>query len=295
VAGLAGSNGNLITTTPLSALPPGGSTLTSLTCPVGLDSNAGLYQVQVTSGVLTFSQPNPITLKLSQGELPDVIIPPGGVHASTLSPSDGETVFFDVTIINNGNTAADYVKLEGSFGTSETQKMESRISGLLPGFTLEPHTSRTLRLRWDPFHNAGPQHVTITASSQSADLNPANNAQSVDLRVRTKARVHAVYAGVIEPLTAEDIANRQIRVKATLRNDGETDAQGIKVVFYPTPRINPKEAMGEAIVEVLRAGEQVDAVLTYKLKPGEENKSFQPTCETMLKGSLQRTPLTATH
>ncbi|MGI8907866.1 MAG: C25 family cysteine peptidase [Candidatus Sumerlaeaceae bacterium] len=294
VASLELDTAGAVTTVPVSAVAASAAAYVSMSVPLQTTASSQQLSVKLSSGTLEFQQPRPLQVRLSPEDVPDLMIVPDGVRVSSQHPSDGETVFFNVTVANAGRTVAEGVRVDAFAGvsTSETERLESRVTGPVEPFAIEPGTTRTVALRWDPFHNAGPQHVEFRiTTSTGGDRDPANNTASMDLKVRTKARVRPVNIAILEPST-EDRQKGQMRVVATLRNDGETDAQGIRVVFYPTPKRVQKDAMGDAIIEVLPAGTSRDAVLVYKLKPGEEKFKFVPSCETMLKGSLQRTPLT---
>jgi hypothetical protein len=286
-------DGAVVTSMPISAIGPGSAVLATANVNITTTSMPQRLSLVLTSGTVPVKQPHELQVTLAGAQAPDLLIPAGQIKVSSLSPSDGETVIFEVPVMNAGKTAAEGVNVEGRVGseTSTTQKLESRVAHQALTFTLEPQTSRVVHMRWDPFHNAGPQHIVFQVNSNSsADTHPENNVQALDLKVRTKAKVRPTNIRILEP-TRDDITNRQIRLVATLTNAGETDAQGIRVVFYPTPRLVPKDAMGDAIIDVLPAGATRDATLVYKLKPGEETFPFRPSCETMLKGSLQRTPL----
>lgn len=248
----------------------------------------------------------PAEVRLGPATYPDLAI--AAIAPSEQTPVDGETVFFDVTLQNLGSTAVEGVSATGYLlpaGNSSAdaaptdpalpagaKKLESQALLEPERLTLPPATSATIRLRWDPFHNAGANPLLFRADSAYAapDANPANNQKRLTLNVLTKARIRAVQVGV-SPLTPQDVQNRQVRFIARVKNEGQSAAQGLNVLFYAQKAMTPENYLGETEIPVVPPGEIREAILTYKLKPGEENRPFHITCEVMYKGSRQRLPL----
>lgn len=283
-AALLRADGSVATTASLPQLEPGGATQVTLSAEVDRETNSARCQLAAQQdGSVIASHP----IDVGRHHIPNLTIRPGDVSAHPESPSDGETVFFNVTVRNTGQGDAQNVTVNGTVTTAGLA-MESRVGENRETKTVPAGGSATFRLRWDPFRNAGHRDVVFTASQPGVDLDPYDNSTSYSLHVRTKAKIRPTAINIM-PLSAEDREKRQIRFVATVANEGETDAQGIKVVFYPTPQ--PKDPIGDAIIEVLPAGTKRDATLVYPLKPGEETRPFAPSIEAMLKGSLQRVPL----
>lgn len=234
-----------------------------------------------------------IQLVLGRSGMPDLDIPPDGVRIEPASPSSGETVFCYVKVTNRGAAPCRSVRVEGFDGNSTTSaRLESRVAAQGEHADLDPGEAHVFRLRWDPFRNAGRHELLFRALSdvQTCESNAANNSRTASLYVRTGYKLHG--AGMqIMPLTAQEKHDHTIRIAARIENSGETAAQGVKVVFYPTHnRSNPKEAMGEVMVDEVPATSTTLAVLRYKLKPGEEKRQFKFSFEAFLKGSRQRVP-----
>jgi len=234
----------------------------------------------------------PLSVRLGHAEFPDIVV--ADVTSPETSPSDGETIFFDVKLQNRGATTVDGVQVEGWYlsDTGAEQKMQNQVKLRPAPISLKPGESRTVRLRWDPFHNAGVNYVRIEANSQykSPDRDPANNSVKFDVKVRTKARLQKGPVRVL-PLTDEDRKTRRVRLAADIHNAGESDAHGLRVMFYASPDL--KELLGEVDLDSVPAGKSAEAVISYPLKAGEENRKFRFTYELMYKGARQRLPAEA--
>jgi CHASE1-domain containing sensor protein len=63
----------------------------------------------------------------------------------------------------------------------------------------------------------------------------------------------------------------------------------VKVVFYPTQdRSDPRQALGEVLIDEIPANSTKEAVLRYKLT--DPGRAYRFSFEPFLKGSLQRIP-----
>ncbi|MCX7717987.1 MAG: C25 family cysteine peptidase [Candidatus Sumerlaeaceae bacterium] len=227
--------------------------------------------------------------------LPDLVIPPGGVVPSDPSPTDGETIFFDVTVANTGGSAIGGVRVEASERLADgAARLESRILRPPPTLDLDPGASAVVRLRWDPFRNAGERTLVfraVAADANALERDTANNTLIMPLHVRTKHHLRA--AGIhVPPPTAEELRERRLRIIARIENSGESPAHGVKVVFYPAgQRGKPGAALGETIIDTIPPGSFAEAQIIYRLRPGDEKKPYLKfTYEAFLKGSLQRVP-----
>jgi hypothetical protein len=276
--------------TSVSGLLPGQSQNLALMGEALITSSA----LQLWSNSSDLADPKVLDRKIISGReaLADLVIDPAKITVIPPSPTDGETVFFDIPIENRSARTAYQITLEGTNITDplRPEPILARPQRIFPRLPLmAPHSSSTLRLRWDPFANSGECTVRITAKvgSTNADANPDNNTAEVSFRVRTKWRLRRGQVGVIPP-TQEDIQARQLRFAARLHNDGETDAHSVRVTFYATPERTPASRLGEVLVDRISANNHADAVLIYNMKPGDETRSFSPTAEAVLRGSAQR-------
>jgi hypothetical protein len=234
-----------------------------------------------------------IPVVIGRCALPDLVIAPDSIRADPASPSDGDTVWFDVPIENQGASRCDSFRLEAvDLSGAEPQEITARV-GPRPGqLSLDAGASTTVRLRWDPFRNAGTRQIMFRAQPNGGamDANDADNSAELRLAVRTKYNLRPAGIRPLPP-TAEDARLRQFRVTARVENTGGTAAHGVRVVFYASKsQRTPENRMGEVLIDEIPAGGAREAVLLYKLKPGEEKRSFEFSFEALLKGSLQRVP-----
>jgi hypothetical protein len=223
--------------------------------------------------------------------LPDLSLDPASVTVTPLHPVDGHTIFFDTIVANNSPVPAYQVVLEGSDVTVTTAPvpLTSRINRVITeSVRMEGNSTRTLRLRWDPFANSGQRRVrlSVRGGSNTADRNSENNSIELDLRVLTKHRLRRGPVAVLNP-TPADRAARQLRFVARIINEGESDAHAVRVTFYSSPERSVGNRLGEVLLDVVPPG-QTDALLVYKLQPGDENRQFTPAIEAVQRGSAQR-------
>ena len=273
---------------------PGEGTRISMSINLPVDAPSKEYTVRFDPSGLypEFTRFPGTKVSLGHDSLADIAIT--SVRPSNPSPTDGETEFFDVTVANLGDAVANGIRVEGFHITdnSQREKLNSQVADSHPLLNLDPHSSQTIRMRWDPFRNAGANQLIFAANSvyDIPDRAIENNAKTVGLNVRTKPMLYSVKAGVL-PLRREDVQQRQIRFLARVRNYGQTGAHNLRVEFYATKEMKPEDYMGEEDIESIAAGETKDVVLTYKLKPHEENRKFNITFEVLYQGSRQRVPL----
>lgn len=216
------------------------------------------------------------------------------VESPEPNPTEGETIFFDVTMGNRGKTVAEGVRLEGRrvLAGGEKEPLKSQVSRPQALVTLAPGSSETVRLRWDPFRNAGQNRIELQASSiyRAPDADEADNQVQITVAVRTKEKLRKGRLSVLPP-SAEDREKGQIRIAVEVANDGQTDAQGLRVRVFDVAGQGPAELLGEADLDRVPAEKSAQPVVVYKIKPGEENRKFQMKFEVQKKGSRQRLPM----
>lgn len=286
-AKLMGANEEVVASAPVPPIAPGASSEFALRFD-GLRTFGDMFvQLGSSDDSTTFADTR-VPVHIGPNNFPDIAV--ASVRAQNSSPADGETVFFDAIVQNRGRSAAENIKVEAFDGqTSSGPRLESRVTQDTMIERLEPASSETVTLRWDPFRNAGQHQLLFTASSTGSfpEIDSSNNSTTLSLRVRTKYDLRPV--GIKPEVTPEDRRLLQVRLTARVENRGESPAHGVKVVFYPTPdRRDPKTAMGEAIIDVIPPKSIGEAKIIYKLKPGEEKREFRPSFRAFLKGSLQR-------
>ena len=291
--GLEGPDGVVVPSSIVTVPPvaPGSSTRVSMNVPLAVDSGIASYKLRFDPAGFfpEFARFPALSIPLGSDLLPDLLIT--SVAPTDASPTDGETVFFDVTVANAGGTTMDGVKVTGELlrTNGQSEALKSRVSREAPLLKLAPGEARVTRLRWDPFDNAGANNLRFTVSSayQAPEKSTDNNTKDFTLKARTKARLRAVNVGVVRP-TAEELTTNRIRFEAQFINEGETDAGGLRALFYTSKAMRPQDFAGEVDVDMIRAGETKRVQFSHQVKPGEEDKDINVTVEVMYKGSRQR-------
>ncbi|MBX7246284.1 MAG: hypothetical protein K1X53_12380 [Candidatus Sumerlaeaceae bacterium] len=233
-------------------------------------------------------------VELGRKLLPDIEITTESVIVTPAKPVDGETVFLDVPVTNRGKSMVDNVRVDAFDGTStDSRRLDSRVTRPTTVVKLEPGMTRTIRVRWDPFRNAGDHQIVLTAvaGNSTPETSLANNSVIIPLHVSRKYSLRRDGLTVLQP-TPEQLRAREVTVVARVRNDGESPARLVKVVFYPVGHHGEAaQAVGEVILDEVPPQSSAEARLTYRLRPGDEKKDYLGfTFDAFLKGSLQRMP-----
>lgn len=294
--GLAGPDGIIEpeTIAPVSAVEPGAGTRVHLSAALPAGQTSATYALSFDpSGYYPELRNFPVVpVALGTNLYPDLKIL--NINSPEPSPTEGETIFFDVTVGNHGKTTVEGVKVDGrrALAGGAMEPLANQINRPQPLVNLPAGSSETVRLRWDPFQNAGHNRIELRATSiyQTPDANDADNQVEITVPVRTKEKLRKGQLSVL-PLTAEDRAKSQIRIAAEVANDGQTDAHGLRVRVLDAAKPGAEELLGEADLDEVPAGKSARAVVVYPLKPGEENRKFQMRFEVQKKGSRQRLPL----
>jgi len=122
---------------------------------------------------------------------PDLVISTASIRISPQSPLSGETVFFDVDIANRGKAPAFDISAEAYEASSEMQgaALNDALNWEQPSIPwIRPGETRALRLRWDPYQNAGKQEVIVLVdpSERIIESDETNNSATVAIYVRKK-------------------------------------------------------------------------------------------------------------
>lgn len=222
--------------------------------------------------------------------LPDVKIVE--IVPSEESPTEGKTIFFDITIANGGKgPASDFTiclydddpssavarKLFNYLGSPETM-----LDYLRPG------GSQKYRLRWDPVNNAGKRNIyaKVDARNQIAEINEENNVLLHEIYVRSKADLKV--RGIEARQTPEEEENLVARLVAKVANEGETAAGNVSVRFFKSRYQSPETLIGENLIPEIRPGETAETIYEWKLTKDEARFIYNPSIQVFLKGSSQR-------
>lgn len=183
--------------------------------------------------------------------LPDLMVSSGGVRVSPASPRDGETVFMDVDVTNRGNAPASDIEIAAYNGHPESGGvvLEDRGGWMKPVLPLLlPGETQTIRLRWDPFMNAGSHeiYVVVDPDNRIQESNKENNRLAFLINVRKKVDL---------ALFQEDFSLTRIDsppgylLQAGVRNIGETPSEPCALQVFAYQTEDPEEEGREFRVE----------------------------------------------
>lgn len=230
---------------------------------------------------------------IGKAAMPDLTIPPGGILPHKSSVSDGETVFFTVVVENRGRSIARNVRVDAYDGTTtNAPPLQSRVPRSSEQIDIAPNSRRLLKLRWDPFENAGEHELLfrVWSASNALESRTDNNQRTLRLKVLTKYQLRPLGLSIL-PQNEEDRREQRLRFAVRIENRGETPAHGVRVVVYGDRRSrNRAEVLAEDFLQEIPAQTTVEHVLTYRLAPSDVGRRFEPWFEVFLKGSAQRVP-----
>ena len=166
------------------------------------------------------------------GAKPDLYLDSEAIKLSPDYPLTGETVFIDLNIANRGQAPASNVTAMAYNGDPEkggtmlpdlSNYSPPRLSWIGPGET------RRLRLRWDPFKDAGWQtlYVRVDPEKQVEESNENNNSATATIYIRKKMDL-ALFE---EDFSIKDLGRRKgYELSAAVRNRGEVESVPCKIL-----------------------------------------------------------------
>jgi len=190
-------------------------------------------------------------VEFPEGAYPDLVVSASDIGFDPSSPRSGETIFIDVDITNQGSGPARSVEALAYNGSPDEGgvTLEDRAGWTQPTLPLVlPGETRRLRLRWDPFLNAGDQtiFVNVDPHDRIAESDEDNNSASASLHVRKKIDLALVQED-FEIAATEELPGYQMR--AAVRNIGETPSDPFLIQIFIYESDDPEEAPLEYIVE----------------------------------------------
>ncbi|MBI1292359.1 hypothetical protein GC173_14155 [bacterium] len=226
---------------------------------------------------------------ISPALLPDLRIVPEYVKVTPEVLSDGVTIFVALDIENVGGSLSDPVSIniynaDDSSFESPLRDMTRRGPQMLPA--LEPGGRLSIRLRHDPWRNAGDQLIAavIDADGLQPESNRENNRVTIPLHVLRKWKL-VPGALTLGPGPQPGI----LRLLAEVGNSGEVDARGVTVTFYKSRTQTEDQRLSEIDLDHVEA--QTTRTLTFDWSPTREdllNGLPEPSFSVSLKGSQQR-------
>ncbi|MBM3335576.1 hypothetical protein FJY63_13030, partial [Candidatus Sumerlaeota bacterium] len=210
-------------------------------------------------------------------------------------PTDGHTVYIDVPVKNLGQSPAGPFGVEAFEGDPAAGGKQLRS---LTDFSvrkeidfLDPGQTRTVRFRWDPFHNAGRRQLyfRVDGDRRITESNESNNVASRSLYVLSKGKLAT---GKIDPkIPSFDQLQKGIYpLGATVLNEGETTVTKVLVEIYVGVTHTPDNRIGEALVDRLGPTSKIEVM--HYWRPTPQQLKRVPTEKfsfiARLKGSSQR-------
>jgi len=216
--------------------------------------------------------------------LPDLAIIGDSIAVSPPVLSDGLSIFVDVTVMNNGGRRSDPVSINLYKDGAPLRDMTRRRPPMLPA--LDPGTSHTLRLRHDPWKNAGDYAIEVVVDREGlqAESRRDNNSAALALKVLRKWKLRPGVL-VAEPSAKGDY----VRLTAEVGNSGEVDARGVTVTLYRSGRQTDEGRIVEIPLDRVEA--LTTRTVTFDWYPGPDDATpgiQTPSFTVSLKGSQQR-------
>jgi hypothetical protein len=224
--------------------------------------------------------------------LPDLVISPGDVKFRNPHPTEGATVFIDVTVHNKGEAGAQDIHVAAYDGDPQAggQQLESFVHGNWGTLAyLAPGGSADVTLRWDPVKNLGEHEIFVKVDSLNRifESDESNNVASQPLRVKSKAILVPRGITILEQ-TPEEREQHVARLAARVKNAGETPAHSVFVEFYSSYNQAEENRLGQVLIEEIQPGETQTAVYRWEAREEDLHRVVRPSYKIFLKGSLQR-------
>lgn len=155
---------------------------------------------------------------------PNLKIEPADITFSDFSPINGQTVFITVRVHNTGQRAAHNVEVRAYDGDPRTGGMQLSDDVQWPIreiALIRPGESETVRLRWDPFQNAGEHRiwVQVDPTNRIVEEDKADNLAMRPLVVRKKADL------IVEGELLWNSERTRHELNYTIKNIGEETAR----------------------------------------------------------------------
>ena len=219
----------------------------------------------------------------------------GGVVVDPVQPSDGQTVFFRVSVENRGAAPAGRFRVAAYDGDPDKGAKElpnrpgpayCEIEGLAPGARTEAF------LRWDPKESAGDHRIyfKLDPLNRVLESNKANNLSVLPLHVRSLARLEDTR---IE-FDFRELGRLRLLIKVSTHNSGESAARNVVFAFYGAREPVPEAKLGEILARGIEPGQTHAETYVWNLPASfrqdvlREGFSISASAQIYLKGSLQR-------
>jgi len=286
--------GTPINTTRIKSLAPGVPRHVSLSLHIREPLEKQTYLVEVLpskGGPDPDPSDNRFRFTHDASNLPDLTIDGSNISISDMNPTEGVTLFFDVPVINRGQTPINNIHIGlydedpekgGKLLFNYVSNADHTIPHLRPGETCR------VRLRWDPVKNSGRRKVfvKVDSSDRISETDESNNTAVVSLYVRTKADLRPTGIDIMQ--TPEEKEQLIAHLAASVENRGETEARNVSVRFFKGKVQTPETMIGETTIPKIDPGETVQTDHIWELTEEEARFTYRPTYQVFLKGSSQR-------
>jgi hypothetical protein len=227
------------------------------------------------------------TFSLDPRKLPDLALVPGTLEISPSSPSDGETVFFEVVVENRGTAPSLPFQCLGYAHDDAGREIRMPNRAQLANKkhpALAPGESRRIQLRWDPTRNAGTRGIAILLDpfQELPDANLANNRLETTLHIRSKWKL------IPRGITVSNWTQDSVTLLARIHNEGETVARHVVVAFYPDDNFSKENRLAEVVRERVEPGETAEFEYVWHFSPEDRTRPARPAFQSYIKGSMLR-------
>lgn len=227
------------------------------------------------------------TVSVNPRELPDLALVSGSLQITPPSPSDGETVFLEVTVENQGTAPSAPFQCIGYAQDDSGREIRMPNRAQLASIkhpALAPGENRRIQLRWDPTRNAGTRRLAVLVDPflELPDANPNNNRLEATLHVRSKWKL------VPRGLTVANWTQDSVTLLARIANEGETAARYVVVAFYPDDNFSRENRLAEVLRERIEPGETAEFEYIWHFRPEDRARPARPAFQAYIKGSMLR-------
>ncbi len=239
---------------------------------------------QLAGGSLRLNTPGApaIALPLSQGRVlePRLRIAPESIRWQPQRPTEGQTIFVTCEVENIGTAPSVPCGIE-------LRKAAAGVAESLPDAMgaarrdvprLAPGRRVPIRMRWDPFGNAGHNRVQLALEGGAGALpNAAAGAAQVDIEALTKSACKANKAWA--EASHNDLLANRMKLKASVSNTGQAEARHVMVSFYRGKTQTAETEIGRTEIDRIAGTTTTEVQCVWDFKPGVDYTEGAPLPE----------------
>ncbi|MGF1573815.1 MAG: C25 family cysteine peptidase [Sumerlaeia bacterium] len=216
----------------------------------------------------------------------DLALLEDSIIISPENPTAGATIFVEGFVENRSSVISAPTRIALYSGADSTSELPTKAPHPLANLKhIMPGEKGFFRTRWDPTGVTGSHNlrVVLDPDGKVLETSKTNNVASLPISIRTKWNLAPAGIG-LQPLQEQGV----LQLTATVKNQGETAAHEVVVLFYSTEEQTDETLIGQAPINVVPAGEERVAEFNWDVRSVDPTTQVKPSFAISLRGSRQR-------